>query len=53
LRVAHHQHVAEHRFDFLAQRRHEVRQGGEMGLLIARQGNEQHVLLARPRHRAR
>jgi hypothetical protein len=31
LRVAYHQHVAKHRCDFLAQRRHEIRRRGEMG----------------------
>ena len=51
--VADHQYIAKHRFDLLAQRRHEVRQGGEVGLLVTGQGNEGHVLDAGPRHRAR
>ena len=53
LGIAHHQHVAKHRFHVLAQGRHEVRQRREMRLLIARQRNEHHVLHTRPRHRAR
>ena len=53
LGVAHHQDVAEYGFYLSAQRRHKVRQGGEVRLLITGQSNELHVLGARPRHRAR
>jgi hypothetical protein len=52
LGIADHQDVAKHRFDLLAQRCHEVRQGREVRLLVAGQSDEHHVLDARTRHRA-